>query len=178
MAYLKGDVANWDRIVATTLALKDQEYPYGWRVQGEMNDHNAYDVVRIFQLGWTHMDEPQRAEAAEAIAGLLDWSLSQSLQADGAFKASAGFASSVSDAQYHGVSLLTRTGFCSTGPSFWTDRVWPEAKQTCCRIAGRLAKFSMQVPAAQVVRRRLAQSFPLCPADAAAPVASDARPTP
>ena len=164
VAYLKGDVARWDELIATTLALRDAEYPYGWRVQGQMNDHNAYDVVRIFQLGWPHMDATQRAAAGEAIQGLLDWSLDQSLQADGSFLASAGFASSVSDAQYYGVSLLTKTGYCSTRPAFWTDRVWPEAKDTCCRIARRLTLFSAQIPAAQAARARLAEAFPLCPA--------------
>ena len=114
IAYRKGDVARWDRIVATTLALENDEYPYGWRYQGRLTDHNAYDVVRIFQLGWTHMDETQRAQASAAIGRLLDWSLTESLQPDGAFAAPAGFSSSVSDAQYYGVSLLTKAGYCSS----------------------------------------------------------------
>ena len=79
-----------------------------------MTDHNAYDVVRIFQLGWPHMGEAERAQASAAIARLLDWSLTESLQPDGAFAAPAGFSSSVSDAQYYGVSLLTKAGYCST----------------------------------------------------------------
>ena len=162
VAYRKGEVARWDRIVATTLALENEEYPYGWRYQGQMTDHNAYDVVRIFQLGWRHMGEAERAQASAAIARLLDWSLTESLQPDGAFAAPAGFSSSVSDAQYYGVSLLTKTGYCSDQPAFWTDRSWPEARSTCCRIAERLRGFSARIPAAEAARRRLAEAYPAC----------------
>ena len=162
IAYRKGEVDRWDRIVATTLALEEHEYPYGWRYQGKLTDHNAYDVVRIFQLGWRHMDEAQRAQAAAAIGRLVDWSLGESLQPDGAFAAPAGFSSSVSDAQYYGVSLLTKAGYCSDRPPFWTDRTWPEAHDTCCRIARRLDGFSAQIPAAEAARRRLKEAYPSC----------------
>jgi hypothetical protein len=164
IAYRKGEVAHWDRIVTTTLALKAEEYPYGWRYQQQMTDHNAYDVVRIFQLGWPHMDEAQRAQAAAAIGELLDWSLTESLQPDGLFAAPIGFSSSVSDAQYYGVSLLTKTGYCNTEPPFWTDRRWPEAEATCCRIAARLRDFQTVVPAAEAARQRLATAYPVCAA--------------
>jgi hypothetical protein len=163
VAYRKGDVRHWDKIVATTLAIENQEYPFGWRYQGRMTDHNAYDVVRIFQLGWPQMDAAQRAQAARAITELLDWTLSDSLQPDGAFAAPAGFSSSVSDAQYYGVSLLTKTGYCATRKSFWTERTWPEAKATCCRIAARLRGFSAEIPAAEAARHRLAEAYPGCP---------------
>lgn len=164
VAYLKGDVRNWDKIVATTLAIENEEYPYGWRHQGRMTDHNAYDVVRIFQLGWPHMDEGQQAQAARAIAELLDWSLAESLQPDGSFAAPPGFSSSVSDAQYYGVSLLTKAGYCSAKAPFWTDRTWPKAEATCCGIAERLRGFSIQIPAAEAARRRLAEAYPICAA--------------
>ena len=109
-----------------------------------------------------HMGEAQRAQASAAIGRLLDWSLTESLQPDGAFAAPAGFSSSVSDAQYYGVSLLTKTGYCSDQPAFWTDRSWPEARSTCCRIAERLQGFSAQIPAAEAARRRLAEAYPGC----------------
>ena len=48
-----------------------------------MTDHDGYDVVRIFQLGWQHMGEAQRAQVSAAIARLLDWSLTASPQPDG-----------------------------------------------------------------------------------------------
>jgi hypothetical protein len=163
VAYRKGDVRYWDKIVATTLAIQDEDYPFGWRYQGQLTDHNAYDVVRIFQLGWPHMDETQRAQAARAVTELLHWTLTDSLQPDGSFAAPAGFSSSVSDAQYYGVSLLTKTGYCSTARPFWTELTWPEAKTTCCRIAERLRGFSAQIPAAEAARRRLAEACPGCP---------------
>ena len=74
------------------------------------------------------MDDAQRGQAAAAIERMLHWSLTQSLQPDGSFTTPGGFDSSVSDAQYYGVSLLTKAGYCSTRPAFWTDRGWPDAK--------------------------------------------------
>ena len=162
IAYRKGDVAHWDRIVATTLAMEDQEYPFGWRYRGQLTNHNAYDVVRILQLGWPHMDEAQRTDAAAAIQRMLDWSLTESLQDDGTFVTPGGFDSSVSDAQYYGVSLLTKAGYCSTKPPFWTDRSWPDAHATCCRIAARLDRLDAEIPAAEAARRRLAEAYPNC----------------
>ena len=164
IAYRQGDVRHWDKIVATTLSLEEHEYPFGWRYRGQLTNHNAYDVVRILQHGWPHMDEAQRAQAAQAIQRMLDWSLAQSLQPDGSFVTPGGFDSSVSDAQYYGVSLLTKAGYCSTKPPFWTDRSWPEAKSTCCRIAARLEQLDAEIPAAEAARRRLAEAYPGCPA--------------
>ena len=162
IAYRQGDVGHWDRIIATTLALENHEYPFGWRYQGQLTNHNAYDVVRILQLGWPHMDEAQRAQASSAIERMLDWSLQQSLQPDGSFVTPGGFDSSVSDAQYYGVSLLTKAGYCSTWPPFWTGRSWPEARDTCCRIAARLDRLDAEIPAAEAARRRLAEAYPAC----------------
>ena len=167
IAYRQGDVAYWNRIIATTLALEEHEYPFGWRYQGQLTNHNASDVVRILQLGWPHMDAAQRAEAAAAIDRMLQWSLTRSLQPDGSFVTPGGFDSSVSDAQYYGVSLLTKAGFCSIRPAFWTDRTWPEAQSTCCRIAARLAKLDADIPAAEAARRRLAEAYPRCEAGTA-----------
>jgi hypothetical protein len=163
VAYRKGDVRYWDKIIATTLAIENEDYPFGWRYRGRLTDDNAYDVVRIFQLGWPHMKEAQRAQAARAITELLDWTLTDSLQPDGTFAAPPGFSSSVSDAQYYGVSLLTKTGYCATARPFWTDRTWPDARATCCPVADRLRGFSAQIPAAEAARHRLAQAYPECP---------------
>ncbi len=164
IAYRQGDVRYWDKIIATTLALEDQDYPFGWRYQGQLTNHNAYDVVRILQNGWTRMDAAQRAQAADAIQRMLQWSLTESLQPDGSFTTPGGFDSSVSDAQYYGVSLLTKAGYCSSNKPFWSDRTWPEAHATCCRIAARLTRLDPNVPAAEAARRRLAEAYPGCSA--------------
>ena len=69
IAYRQGDVRFWDRIVATTLALEGQEYPFGWRYQGELTNHNAYDVVRILQPDgrtWTRRSGRRRQRRSSA----------------------------------------------------------------------------------------------------------------
>ena len=168
VAYRRGEVAHWERIVDTTLAMQGDEYPFGWRVRGDLTNHNAYDVVRILEQGWTRVDEARQEQMRTAIGELLDWSLANTLRTDGSFRAEPGFSSSVSDAQYYGVSLLVKAGYCSAQPPFWTGRVWPEAQERCCRIAGYLTTLNQSVPAVQAARDRLAQAYPLCnatPAD-------------
>ena len=81
---------------------------------------------------------------------------------DGAFTTPGGFDSSVSDVQYYGVSLLTKAGYCAKIPAFWTDRTWPDAAATCCRIAHRLDGLRSEIPAAEAARRRLAEAYPGC----------------
>ena len=108
------------------------------------------------------MDADQRGQAAAAIDRMLQWSLTQSLQPDGSFTTPGGFDSSVSDAQYYGVSLLTKAGYCSTRPAFWTDRTWPDAHDTCCRVEARLATLDRDIPAAEAARPRLAEAYPRC----------------
>jgi hypothetical protein len=98
---------------------------------------------------------------------MLDWSLGQSLQPDGSFATPGGFDSSIADAQYYGVSLLTKAGYCSAKPAFWTDRSWPEAHETCCRIARRLDGLDKEVPAAEAARQRLMEAYPSCRTTAA-----------
>lgn len=78
VAYRRGDVPDWSKIIATLLAIRNEEYPFGWRFHGRMNNHNAYDVIRLMKLGWPHMDAAQQAETAVAIEDLVRTSLRDS----------------------------------------------------------------------------------------------------
>ena len=55
VTYREGAVNHWPQIIKTTLAIKDLQYPFGWRHHGQYNNHNNYDVVRILRLGWPYM---------------------------------------------------------------------------------------------------------------------------
>jgi hypothetical protein len=163
VAYRRGDVARWDAIVRTTLAIAGHDYPFGWRWRGRLNNHNAYDVVRIFEAGWPHLGAEAREQAAAAMAALVAWSLAETLRPDGSFEPVPGFDSSYSDAQYYGVSFLTRVGYCSAAPPFWRAAGWPEAPERCCAIAAAVERLDMGVPAARAARDRLARALPGCP---------------
>ena len=164
VAYRKGDVRLWDRILATTLAIQDEEYPFGWRFRGRDTNHNAYDVVRILGLGWKHLDTGQRAQAAAAIDRLLQWSLRETLTEDGRFLPDAEFDGKLSAAYYYGVSLLTKAGYCGADPPFWTDAIWEGAEARCCRIAERLVELDRGDRTAIAARQRLEGAMPHCPA--------------
>ena len=45
LAYRKGKVNNWPAIVGTLLAMKDEEYPRGWKENGEQMNHHNMDVL-------------------------------------------------------------------------------------------------------------------------------------
>ena len=46
ISYLQGRVDHWPEIIETTLAIKDEPYPFGWKHEGELVNHNNYDVAR------------------------------------------------------------------------------------------------------------------------------------
>ena len=163
VAYRKGDVRLWDRILATTLAIKDEEYPFGWRFRGRDTNHNAYDVVRILGLGWQHLDQPQRERAAVEIDRLLRWSVRETLAPDGSFLPDPDFDGKLSAAYYYGISLLTKTGYCGTAPPFWTEQAWPEAAERCCRIAERAMALGSVDPTAIAAQQRIEAARPDCP---------------
>jgi hypothetical protein len=163
--YRGGRINHWDRLLETLLAIRDAEYPYGWRVRGEHHNHNSYDVVRLLELAWPRLDEAQRAKWRLEIDELLDWTLTRTLDEEGRFRPVLGFDSSIADSFYYGVSFLTRVGFCGTAPPFWTDARWPDAAPLCCRIAARLEDLGRGLHSADSARERLARAGLSCEVD-------------
>jgi hypothetical protein len=39
-------------MMSTLIAMKDNEYPFGWLEEGVPSNHHNYDVVRLFRVGW------------------------------------------------------------------------------------------------------------------------------
>ena len=136
VSFRKGQIEHWSEIIATTFAIKDHEYPYGWLQAGKMSNHYNYDVVRLFRLGWKHMSRAQRARASQEIAGMLQWCLSESLDSDGAFKRLTE--STFGSAQNFGVKFLLECGYFDPAKRFWTHQTFPEAAALRQRLAQRL----------------------------------------
>ncbi len=135
VSYLKGKVPEMPRVLNTTLAIKDFNYPSGWLWKGEFWNHNNMDVVALFHYGWSQASPEQRKAMAAEIDHMLTWCLHNSLQPDGSFKVNIADGS-LEDAEYYGTSFLARIGYFDSAQRFWTDRTFPEAAEIQKRILG------------------------------------------
>jgi hypothetical protein len=123
------------RVLDTTLAIKDFDYPAGWLWKGQFWNHNNMDVVALFHYGWTQATAAQQKAMSAEIDRMLTWCLHESLQADGSFKVNIADGS-LEDAEYYGASFLARIGYFDPTQRFWTDRNFPEADEVKKRILG------------------------------------------
>jgi hypothetical protein len=135
VSYLKGKVPDMPRVLDTTLAIKDFNYPAGWLWKDQFWNHNNMDVVALFHLGWAQVSAAHQKAIAAEIDHMLTWCLHDSLQPDGSFKVNIADGS-LEDAEYYGASFLARVGFFDPAQRFWTDRDFPEAPEVKKRILG------------------------------------------
>jgi len=133
VSYLQGDVPDWPKIVATTLAIKDQKYPFGWLEGSVYLNHNNMDVVQLFRLGWSQATPAQREAMRVEIRKMLRWCLNESLQPDGSFKLQDSDDSLETSISF-GTSFLARLGYFDRSKRFWTDEDFPEAADVRARI--------------------------------------------
>jgi len=163
VAYRRGEVDHWPRIIDTTFRIKSEHYPFGWLHNGTYTNHNNYAVVKIFRYGWPHMTEFQKEKARHEIQKMLNWSLNESLTSDGVFKNGPEFFSSVAADFYFGVSFLDAVGFLDRSKRFWTDDEFDNASALCCKIKQRLAAIGLKAQPAQSAMNRLNGSCAVCP---------------
>jgi hypothetical protein len=126
VTYLKGNVSDMPRVIGTTLAVKDLDYPVGWLWKGQYWNHNNMDVVALFKAGWPHASAKQKQAMTAEIEKMLHWCLTESLQADGSFKSHIADGS-IEEGEYYAASFLARIGFFDKKERFWTGREFPEA---------------------------------------------------
>ncbi len=135
VSYLQGHVPYLNRIVATTLAVKDLDSPVGLTYKAQHYNHNCVDAVELFKWGWPTATDEQRKAIAAAIQQMLDRCLAESLQPDGSFKHLEAD-QSIEEATYFGVEFLDRIGFFNKAKRFWTDKEFPQADEVRERIIG------------------------------------------
>jgi hypothetical protein len=136
ISYRHGKVNYWPEIIRTTLAIQDEPYPFGFA--GGFTNHNDYDVAKILRYAWPRMSVEQQGKAAALINGMLQWTLTSSLQSDGSFKVVPQAFSSVDADFYFGVAFLDIAGYWDPGKRFWTKQEFPDARSTCERIKTKL----------------------------------------
>lgn len=138
---LRGDVPDWPRLLDTTLAIRDLRYPYGWRSSvGQLNQNN-YEVAELFRLGWGKARDDQKAAIRGALADMLAWTLSQSLQGDATFKVTEDD-DTVESANFFGTAFLVSAGYFDKKKRYWTDLDFPQAEATRQKL---LARASQQI---------------------------------
>ena len=135
ISYLKGRVPDMPRVIDTTLAIKDFDYPAGWLWKGQFWNHTNMDVVTLFRYGWSQASVAQQKAIAAEIGRMLNWCYRDSLQADGSFKINIADGS-LEDAEYYGTSFLARIGFFDPKQRFWTAQGFPEATEVRKRNLG------------------------------------------
>lgn len=136
---LAGNVPGLPKIVNTALALKDLDYPQGWREEGGYSNHNNMDAAVLFHSGWNSATSTQRTAMAEEMRKMLHWCLTESLQRDGSFRANSDD-DSVEESEYFGAAFLRRIGFFDKARRFWTDQDFPQAAEIRRRIKAYITK--------------------------------------
>lgn len=162
ISYQHGKVDLWTEIFETTLAIRDGAYPFGWKHNGEFNNHNNYDVTKIFDLGWSHVPQETQKSASDDIGLVLDWCLTKSMTPDGGFIDDPTFYNSVGAAYYYGVSFLDQAGYFGTDAPFWTDKPFPDGPALCCKIQKKIKSERLDDDEAKAAMEKLVDACGDC----------------
>jgi hypothetical protein len=145
VSYLDGNVPDWDKIIDTTLAVKDQDFPAGWLFKGQLTNHLNMDLAELFRLGWPHASDSQKKAMAAQLDRLVHWCLAESMEPDGSFKFFIGD-NSQEEGTYYGASFLSRIGYFDKSKRFWTDQDFPDAESVRQRIISYIQNHIKSAP--------------------------------
>ena len=153
VSYRRKGSARIREMMATTLACKDEEYPFGWREERRPSNHHHYDVVRLFRIGWPRMDEAQRDQARAAMREMLDFCLNESMNTDGSFKLLDE--DTLGSSFLFPVSLLDELGYFRWTMRFWTWDSYPGSLKVAQRIERKIQSLGLTDPESRKALRRL-----------------------
>jgi len=163
IAYTKGRVQHWPKIIETTQAIESDPYPYGWRHNGRYNNHNLYDVAKIYKFGWPHMSEDERHKIGKQIESMIDWLLTHTVEEDGTFEHDPTFSDSLADEYYFAASFFDVVGYWQPSHRFWTDApIRKEAAAMCCRLKERVTELGIEGWAAEGALSKLNRNCSQC----------------
>lgn len=150
-----------EEMIDTLFAIEPCEYPFGWMVNGHMNNHNNMDVVKILKLVWDDLTELQKDYARNRFEAMLDYCLNDSMDGHGGFRFFP-FYNSLGDAYYYGVAFLDKIGYLNPGNRFWTNQDFPGWQETGCGIKKRLTQLGLNNRRAEAAMNILEQDVPDC----------------
>ena len=128
--YLDGRLINWNKLITTTLAMKDREFTDGgWLDNGKYVNHHNMDVAELFRLAWPYVTPKLRDAMRTELGKMPKWCIADSIQEDGSFKKADFENDSVEEYTYFGASFLCRVGYFDKRKRFWTDRDFPGASE-------------------------------------------------
>jgi hypothetical protein len=122
VSYRNGQVDRKVAIGEHLLASKYENYPYGWFKDGQMSNHNNYDVVKIIRLIWGDLPDALKEKFRIEIEKMTIWALQSSLQQDGSVKFYPTMFESASAEYYYLVSFLEEIGFWNADKQFWIGK--------------------------------------------------------
>jgi hypothetical protein len=142
---LHGQIQHLDRITRRLIELEKLDYPAGPRMSGHYENHLNWDLVIVFRYAWPSLDEATRSQVRDEIQRMLDWCLSQSLQADGSFRTSE-IDDTLGDAQMYGAWFLRDAGYFDSRQRFWSVKSFSDAEAVRSRIRARLEAMGLGDP--------------------------------
>jgi len=150
-SYRRDNLKHVREMMQTTMAFKENEYPFGWREEGQWSNHHNYDVVRLFRIGWPEMDEPQRKQARKDMREMLDFCIAQ-LRPDGSFNMLDE--DTLGSSFLFPVSLLNELGYFRPSLRFWTDESFPDSMKLADKVENRIKTMGLtDTESGKVLRR-------------------------
>jgi hypothetical protein len=139
-------------MMRTLVAMKDNEYPFGWLEEGQMSNHHNYDVVRLFRVGWPQMDKSQRESAQTEMRRMMQFCLIDTMNPDGSFKMMDE--DTIGSSFLFPISLLNELGYFRPSLRFWTWESFPGAMNVADRVQRRIQAMGLtDTESAKVLRR-------------------------
>jgi hypothetical protein len=151
-SYRRDNLKRIPEMMRTTLAFKDQEYPFGWLEEGKRSNHHNYDVVRLLRIGWPQLDAEQRALACVEFRKMMNFALNDTMNPDGSFKMMDE--DTLGSSFLFPVSLLNELGYFRPSLRFWTHESFPDAMQVADHIEKRIKTMGLSDTESLKVLRR------------------------
>jgi hypothetical protein len=155
-SYRRDNLKHIPEMMRTTLACKEQEYPFGWLEEGKSSNHHNYDVVRLLRIGWPEMDAEQCAIARVEFRKMMDFCLNETMNSDGSFKMMDE--DTLGSSFLFPVSLLNELGYFRPSLRFWTWDSFPDAIQVADRIEARIKAMGLSDTESLKVLRRFEEA--------------------
>jgi hypothetical protein len=150
-SYRRDNLKHVREMMRTTMAFKENEYPFGWREEGPWSNHHNYDVVRLFRIGWSEMDEKQRKQARKDMREMLGFCIAQ-LRPDGSFNMLDE--DTLGSSFLFPISLLNELGYFRPSLRFWTGESFPDAMKLADKVENRIKTMGLtDTESAKVLRR-------------------------
>ena len=146
--YHPGDIGHWPKLIETLFVIKDPKrvYPQGWFDDGgAMTNHNNYDVVELWRLGWPHMTKAQKANARHEMRGMLDWCLNHSIQEDGVV-INSDLGDTVPENYYFAAAFLDTLGYLDGEDVFGVGGNFSNGPPLRARMIRQLSGFCQDLP--------------------------------